>query len=241
MSEVAVVSDLARAAAELFVEVTAGAVAARGRALVALTGGSTAAAFYAEVRSPGWRAKVPWEELTVSFTDERAVPPDHPESNHGLAARELFAHVPIDPARIQRMRGEARDLDAEARRLAGELRGLGNPPRFDAILLGLGPDGHICSLFAGVQSSAERGDELLVRHVPAPTAVEPRLERLTLVPFLVVTARTVILQVAGAKKAEPLARALRGPEDLAGCPAQWLRKASGRVVIVADADAAARL
>ena len=139
------------------------------------------------------------------------------------------------------MRGEARDLDAEARRLGGELRALATPPRFDAMLLGLGPDGHICSLFAGVRSSADRGDDVLVRHVAAPTAVEPHLPRLTLVPFLVVTARTVILQVAGAKKAEPLARALKGPEDLVACPAQWLRKASGRVVIVADEPAAARL
>jgi len=57
----------------------------------------------------------------------------------------------------------------------------------------------------------------------------------------VVTARTVVLQVAGAKKAEVLARALKGPEDLLGCPAQWLRKASGRVVIVCDPEAAANL
>src|SRR5471032_2561639 len=89
--------------------------------------------------------------------------------------------------------------------------------------------------------AAERGDEELVRHVAAPTIVEPHVARLTLTPFLVVTARTVVLQVAGAKKAEVLARALKGPEYLLGCPAQWLRKASGRVVIVCDPEAAANL
>ena len=67
------------------------------------------------------------------------------------------------------------------------------------------------------------------------------MARLTLTPFLVVTARMVVLQVAGAKKAQVLARALKGPEDLVACPAQWLRKASGRVVVVADAEAASGL
>ncbi len=71
--------------------------------------------------------------------------------------------------------------------------------------------------------------------------MEPKVARLTLTPFLVVTARTVVLQATGAAKATVLARALKGPEDLVACPAQWLRRASGRVVIVADEAAAALL
>jgi 6-phosphogluconolactonase/glucosamine-6-phosphate isomerase/deaminase len=67
------------------------------------------------------------------------------------------------------------------------------------------------------------------------------VERLTLTPFLVVTARMVVLQVSGEKKREVLARALKAPEDLQGCPAQWLRHAVGRVVVVADEAAAAGL
>src|SRR5205814_1771393 len=82
--------------------------------------------------------------------------------------------------------------------------------------------------FAGVPRSAERGDDQLVRHVAAPEHVEPHIERLTLTPFLVVTARTVVLQVTGDKKAAVLARALKAPEDLVACPAQWLRRAAGR-------------
>jgi 6-phosphogluconolactonase len=140
------------------------------------------------------------------------------------------------------MRGEASDLDGEARRCAQDLRdALGTPPRLDFIVLGLGSDGHICSLFAGVPSSAERGDDELVRHVAAPVHVEPKVDRLTLVPFLVVTARMVVLLVVGAGKAEVLARALKGPEDLVACPGQWLRKASGRVVVVCDPPAASLL
>jgi 6-phosphogluconolactonase len=235
VTEVAVVPDVARAGAELFVEATAGAAAARGTAAVALTGGSTAAPLY---RALG--ATVPWEALRIFFTDERAVAPDHELSNYRIAKATLLPKM--SEAQVHRLRGEVSDLDAEAKRAAADLRAtLGSPPRLDLMLLGLGPDGHILSLFAGVPGSGDRGDDELVRHVAAPEHVEPHLQRLTLTPFLVVTARTVVLQVSGAQKADVLARALKGSEDLVGCPAQWIRKASGRVVVVCDTAAASRL
>jgi len=237
MTEVAVVPDVAAAAAELFIEAVAGAAAARDRAAVALTGGSTAPPLFAKLRAAN---QVPWAKTHVFVTDERAVPPDHELSNYRAAEQGLLRSVKV--AGVHRMRGEAADLDAEARRCAQDLRDtLGTPPRLDFMALGLGPDGHVCSLFAGVSSSAERGDDELVRHVAAPRQVEPKVERLTMVPFLIVTARMVVLEVSGAAKAEVLARALKGPEDLVACPAQWLRKASGRVVIVCDAAAASGL
>jgi 6-phosphogluconolactonase len=236
VTEVAVVPDVPAAAAELAVESLAGAAAARGRAAVALTGGSSAPPLFARLRE----ARIPWGQIEVFFTDERAVPKDHEWSNYRLAEEGLLRHVSV--AAVHRMRGEAPDLDAEAQRYAQNARNaLGSPPRLDLVLLGLGPDGHICSLFAGLPSSADRGDAELVRHVAAPEHVDPRVPRLTLLPFLVVTARTVVLQVTGAKKAEVLARAIKGPEDLAGCPAQWVRKASGRAVVVCDTQAASLL
>jgi 6-phosphogluconolactonase len=245
VSEVTVVRDaaeVARATAELFVEATAGAAAARGRALVALTGGSSAKALYAALRESPWREKVPWAALQLCVGDERRVPESDPRSNWGVAAGELFAHVPVQPSQLHRLRGEAQDGPAEAARYAAELRALaGEPPRLDLLLLGLGSDGHVLSLFAGVESSGLRGDASLVWAVEAPLAVEPKVARLSLTPFLLVTARTVVLQVAGAAKAEVLSRALRGPEDLIACPAQWLRRASGRVVVVADSAAASGL
>jgi 6-phosphogluconolactonase len=245
VSEVAVVRDayeVATAAAELFIEATAGAAAARGRGSVALTGGGSAKPLFEMLRSPRVRDRIPWGSLGLFFTDERAVPPDHDLSNFALAQRELLSHVPVPPAEVHRLRGEANDLDAEARRAAAEMRAvLGNPPRLDLVLLGLGQDGHICSLFAGVPGSADRGDAELVRHVAAPQHVDPKVERLTLAPFLVVTARTVVLQVTGEKKAAVLARTLKGPEDLVACPAQWLRRAAGRVVIITDPGVASEL
>ncbi len=236
MSEVAVVPDVARAAAELFVEATSGAAAARGKASVALTGGSSAAPLYDELLH--W--PVPWDKLQVFFTDERAVPPGDPLSNFRIAQERLLSKVKV--AGVHRLQGEAANLDREADRAAEDLRStLGSPPRLDLMLLGLGTDGHVLSLFPGMPDSADRGDGEVVRHVAAPAAIEPRVARLTLTPFMLVTARTVVLQVSGQKKAAALARALRGPENLIGCPAQWLRRASGRVVVVADAAAASGL
>jgi 6-phosphogluconolactonase len=234
-------AEVAAGAAELVIEATAGAAAARGRALVALTGGTSAPPLFALLRGKV-KPKIPWGALQVFFTDDRAVPPDDKESNYGMADRELLSQVPLDSGQIHRFRGEAPDLDAEARRAATEIRELaGEPPRFDLVLLGLGPDGHICSLFAGRDSSARRGDDELVRHVPAPERVEPHLARLTMTPFCVVTARTVVLQVSSGSKADVLARAVKGPEDLVACPAQWLRHAVGRVVVLASRDAASKL
>jgi 6-phosphogluconolactonase len=242
--DVLVVRDaqaVAAAAAELFVEATAGATAARGKALVVLTGGTSAPALFAELRGP-LRRRIPWDKLHFFFTDDRAVPPSHPESNYGLAQRELFSQVPVLDTQVHRMHGEANDLAEEAQRYASLIREVaGDPPRFDMVLLGLGPDGHICSLFAGRESSADRGDEDLVRHVGAPEHLEPHLDRLTMTPFPIVTARNVGLQVASGSKAAVLEQALRGKEDLVACPAQWLRHAVGRVVVFASREAASRL
>jgi len=236
VSEVAIVPDVPAATAELVVESLAGAAAARGRSAVALTGGSTAAPLFGRLRE----AAVPWERTEIFFTDERAVPPDHEWSNYRLAREGLLGHVAARA--VHRMRGESPDLDAEAERYAEEVRSsLGDPPRLDLVLLGLGPDGHICSLFPGRPASARRGDEQLVQHVAAPTHVDPKVPRLTLLPFLVVTARAVVLQIKGADKAELLARTLKGEEDLMAWPAHWLRKACGRVVVVCDEAAASKL
>ena len=228
-------------AAELFLEATAGATAARGKALVALTGGTSAPPLFEELRG-ALRRRIPWDKLHFFFTDDRAVPPSHPESNYGLAQRELFSQVPILDTQVHRLHGEANDLAEEAQRYASVIREIaGEPPRFDLVLLGLGPDGHICSLFAGRESSADRGDTDLVRHVPAPEHVEPHLDRLTLTPFPIVTARSVALQVSSGKKAAVLEQTLRGKEDLVACPAQWLRHAVGRVVVFASREAASKL
>jgi len=129
VSEVLIVPDAAQAAeaaAELFVESVVGSVAARGRALVALTGGSSAPKMYAALRQKPWVERVPWNKLELMVGDDRCVPETDVRSNWGVAQKELFSKVPIDPLRLHRMRCEAADAEAEAERFEEKLH-VGSP------------------------------------------------------------------------------------------------------------------
>jgi len=213
-------------------------IAARGQFSCALTGGSAAKAIYGRIAEE----KLDWSRVHIFWGDERMVPRGHADSNYKLAHDTLLSKIAIPAGNLHPMPTEKDGSDGRAAGYLEEMRRvLGPGAVLDLVHLGLGPDGHICSLFAGVAGSAERGDAELVRHVAAPLHVDPKVPRLTLLPFLVVTARTVVLQVTEAKKAEVLARAIKGAEDLVACPAQWVRKASGRAIVVCDSAAAARL
>src|SRR5438128_1181570 len=119
--------EVAAGAAALVLESTAGAIAARGRARVAVTGGSSALPLFSQLRGP-YRSRIPWDRIDFFFTDERAVPPSHPESNYGMAQRELFSQVPVLDGQVHRMRGEVGDLEGEARRCAEEFRRMAGDP-----------------------------------------------------------------------------------------------------------------
>src|SRR5262245_7589374 len=120
-------------------------VALRGRFTCALPGGSVADAFFPALT----HAAVDWTRVDLFWGDERAVPPSDPESNVGLARRLWLDHVALDPARVHPIHGEAPDLEAAAAAYARELAAtIGGRP-LDLVLLGMGPEGHVCSLFPG--------------------------------------------------------------------------------------------
>jgi len=181
----------------------------------ALAGGSTPRALYERLAG----ADLPWSDIECFFGDERCVPPDDPASNYRMAHEALLAHV---PATAHRMRGE--DCDAEAYERVLRER-LGERPRFDLVLLGLGEDGHTASLFPGDPALEER--ERLVRRVEGPDVA-----RLTLTLPVLSAARVALFLVAGASKREALARLIEG----ADIPAS--RVAAERVIVVADPAAA---
>ncbi len=191
------------------------AVADHGRFALALTGGQTPQALYALLAESGPDA-LPYDRMEVFWSDERAVPPDHEESNYGLAWKAWLARAPLDLRRIHRIRGEddperaAADYDAELRRV------LGNPPRLDLVLLGVGPDGHTASLFGG--DAALTSDRL----VAAATAPVPPQRRITFTPRLIEAAARVLVLVTGSDKAETVRRALEEPPSPA-VPASLLR------------------
>jgi 6-phosphogluconolactonase len=202
------------------------AAAARAGEEVVLTGGSTPGRAYelAAERAADWsRAGVWWG-------DERCVPPDDERSNFGLASRTLLTKVAERP-RIHRIRGED-EPDAAARAYEDELSGT----ELDLVLLGLGPDGHIASLFPNSPGLEER--ERLV--IPAEPKLEPFVERITLTPPILCSARRIVFLVTGESKAEAAERALGGAPT-AVVPGSLIRSDGGSTLAVLDRAAATRL
>lgn len=258
--EIVILADRELAAGEAATRIAASladAVAVRARADWATTGGSTPVAIYRHLAAPPLADAVPWDDVHVWWGDDRYVPRDHPQSNV-----KPFDDVLLDIADLEEgtggggyprvtlpvenvhpfPTGEAIGRGAGAAwcaaALADELRAAGLPqqagwPVFDLMLLGIGPDGHILSVFPG--SEAFDATELALA-VPAPTHIEPRVERVTLNPAVVEVARQVIVVVHGAEKAPALAEVL-GPElDPRRWPAQLARRA-GAVWILDEAAA----
>ena len=182
---------------------------------VALPGGSVAEMFFPILA----RSEIDWGLIEWFFGDERAVPPDHPDSNYRLAAELLFGKMSIDPVHVHRMQAEANDLEAAASEYQNELMTeLGVPPRLDIVLVGMGPDGHVSSLFPG-HWALDETERFVVAVTDSPKA-PPRRLTLTL-PAL--ADAVVVVAAFGASKAAaiqevmenstlplPAARALRG-------------------------------
>jgi len=190
--------DLARIAVERFEQMVGDAVARHGRFACALPGGSVA-----ETLFPGFaRLRLPWEQVHVFFGDERAVAPSDPESNYGLARRLWLDAV---AARVHAMPADRDDLDAAAESYAEDLRAtLGDPPRIDLMLLGVGPDGHVCSLFPGHALLRERR-----RWVASVTdSPKPPPRRLTLTLPVIAAARAIWIGALDATKAAVIAEAI---------------------------------
>src|SRR3954447_24384567 len=139
---------LVASAAARIAALAARAIAGRGRFRVALAGGSTPRALYPRLLGAG-----DWTRADVFFGDERAVPPDDPQSNYRMARETLLDPARVPAANVFRWRAEAPDLDSAARDYERALRGAA-PPWLDLVLLGLGPDGHTASLFPGTAALA---------------------------------------------------------------------------------------
>ena len=232
---------LCRAAAAEFARIAAEASRARGAFSVALSGGSTPRGLYTLLASdPALKAAVPWDRTQVFWGDERHVPPDHPDSNYRMARETLLSRVPIPPGNVHRIEGEQHDAARSAAAYEEELRrhfGLtpGQLPRFDLVLLGLGPEAHTASLFPGTAALDE------TKRLAVSTWIEKlATERITLTAPVFNAAANVAFLVAGQDKALPLKAVLEGPYEPRQLPAQLIRPASGRLLVFADA-AAARL
>jgi 6-phosphogluconolactonase len=203
------------------------AEAARAGSEIVLTGGSTPGRAYelAAELEPDWSTAGVW------WGDERCVPPDDDRSNFGLARRTLLDRLDAQPAHVHRIRGEDKPAAAAAA-YDEELRGT----TLDLLLLGLGPDGHVASLFPNAPGLAET--ERLA--VSAEAKLDPLVERVTLTPPALRSARRIVFLATGERKAEAVAGALAGPSKPA-VPGSLIRAATGETLAILDQQAASRL
>lgn len=232
-------SALAVRAAEEIVHLSGEAICSRGEFALCLTGGNTPAPVY-ELIANRFKLSVDWNAVQLFWGDERCVGPQEPASNYAMAAHAMLDTLKLPAAQIHRMHGED-EPEAAARAYEDDLReyfGLeaGEPPRFDLILLGLGDNVHVASLFPGNPALHEH--ERLV--VPV-TVDAPQPRRITLTPPVLNAAGRVMFIVSGANKAEAVKTALEGPRDPERFPAQIVDPAEGEVMWLLDKAAAGRL
>jgi len=233
---------LARRAAQYFVEQAERAVVSRGRARIAISGGSTPKATFALLADPAepWRARMPWSHLDLWWVDERCVPPDDPDSNYRMTREAMLDQVPLKPEQIHRMEGEL-EPEAAAARYESELRHSfrlegAELPRFDVVQLGMGPDGHTASLFPHTQALSELGRLAVANHVENKDAW-----RVTLTWPVINRGSQVFFLIGGADKAQILNEVFTGPRHVERLPSQLINPAGGILTLLLDRAAAALL
>ena len=236
---------LMEAGAATFAAAARTAIAAQGRFVTALSGGSTPRALFELLATERVAASIDWGRIHVCWGDERAVPPAADASNYRMAREALLDHVPIPASQVHRIRGEDPPMVAAAayeqtlRTLFATPAGPPRPvagARFDLVLLGMGDNGHTASLFPGLQAVRETE-----RWVMAEPVAEVGMWRITLTPVVLNDAAEVLFLVSGGDKASMLHRVLDGPVRPDTYPAQIVAPHHGRLRWLVDADAAAAL
>ena len=228
---VAEAGALARVLVDL-VRVATSEGAARDRLSMALPGGSAAEALLPALA----RAALDWTRWDFFWGDERAVAPGHPDSNYGLGRRLFLGPIEADPRRVHRMKAEGPDLEAAANQYEAEMVAvLGDPPALDLVLMGMGPDGHVCSLFPGHRALGEE-----TRYVLAISdSPKPPPRRVTLSLRALDEARVVCVAAFGEGKAEALRAALGDPASR--LPVARVARSARRALFLLDPAASARL
>lgn len=203
------------------------AIVTRHGCSIALCGGSTPIPVYQRLAA----LPLDWASIDVFFGDERAVPPEHADSNYRMAREALIDRLQMAPRTLARMPADRPDRDAAAadydRLLPGQL---------DVLLLGVGSDGHTASLFPESPAIAETGRRVVAVASPRPP-LRPQVARMTITPLVLASARQIVVMVTGEEKASILARILDGPDRPTEFPAQLARRATW----VLDAPAAGQL
>jgi 6-phosphogluconolactonase len=230
---------LATRAAEEIAHISGEAICTHGEFTICLTGGTTVGEVYG-LMAERFHLSVDWKAVRFFWGDERCVAPDSPESNYGLAYQTLLSKLTLEPSQVHRIRGED-DPEAAARSYENALReafslGAGERPRFDLVLLGVGGNAHIASLFPHTDAIRESKRLAIAVEVDAP-----QRHRISLTVPVFNHAARVMLIVSGVNKAQAIKNILQGPRNPAEYPAQLIDPADGDVLWLIDKAAASLL
>lgn len=243
--QIRVLDDLehvAQASADEFVARARRSIEHHGRFTVALSGGSTPKALHKLLvdRSEKNPDLIDWKRVQIFFGDERHVPPDHPDSNFRMANETLLSKVPVPKENIHRMLCEkpadqaAAEYDNELVS-AFKLKGADQLPRFDLILLGMGPDGHTASLFPGTTGVQELKKRVVANWVP-----KMNTWRVTFTRPVLNQPECALLMVCGQDKASALHEVMgQGSSDT--YPVKYVQPTHGELIWIVDRAAAAGL
>jgi 6-phosphogluconolactonase len=230
--------ELFTAAATKFCSVGSNAIQERGRFTVALSGGSTPRGLHQELVTH-FSSQLSWDKVFFFWGDERHVPPDSSDSNYRMAKETLLSKLPIPPENISRVPAELPDARQAAAKYEQTIQKFFRLepdalPRFDFILLGMGPDGHTASLFPGTAALQEKDHLVVANWVEKLNAF-----RITFTYPVLNHAACVMFLVSGDEKAEMVRRALKDPG--ANLPCQKVRPVDGELLWYLDQGAALRL
>jgi 6-phosphogluconolactonase len=232
--------ELTTAAADRLLTQVESATAARGIARIAISGGNTPRPMFELLATEPYLTRMPWSNLELFWVDERCVPPDHPDSNYRMTREAMLDKVPLTTSQVFRMGGELDPQQAAANYEAVLQRQFellaGQFPVFDAILLGMGDDGHTASLFPHTAALHERIRLVVANHVP-----QKDTWRITLSLPVLLAGRDVSFLIEGSDKAEVLGEVLVGTFDPETRPSQLIRPLNGELFFLLDEGAAAEL
>jgi len=231
-------TKLFQGAAEEFSSRATAAARAEGQFSVALSGGSTPRSLYSLLSQ---NKSLPWDKIYFFFGDERHVPPDSAESNYRMVREALLSKVAIPPANVFRIPGEDADAKVAAKTYEQTLRQFFKTtsdgfPRFDMVLLGMGPDGHTASLFPGIPALQERS-----RWVVSDWVEKFKTDRITLTLPVLNNAAAVVFLVSGQDKAATLKEILEGKQSGELYPSKLIKPVNGELIWMIDRAAAEQL
>lgn len=223
-------------AAEEIAHMAGDAICTHGEFTFSLTGGSSPVRTY-DLLATRFNHSIDWSEVQFFWGDERCVPPDDPASNFGMANRTMLSKLDLRPEQIHRMRGEDPPREG-ANAYEEELKAFfklsnGELPRFNLVLLGLGENVHIASLFPHNPALQEKNRLTVAVEVEAA-----QRNRLSLTAPVINNAAQVLFLVVSAQKAQAVKDALEGPRDPEQYPAQLVAPTDGSVLWLLDKDAA---